>query len=312
MQSCLLSYTEPEGAQQPLLKLILNCFRDGAEHDLKEIYQQVIASRPETKETTIRGRLNENNGKLFRRVARGVYIAIQGPAVAILMHGDAWEMIKDIETESIDAMFADVPYPWLNQHIETGTTRKPDGCLTYDTCELDTTILGEMFRVLKSKKEGIGINGQGVRGGAHLFVFVPAPTEDTWGHIDALIKEAKKVGFVFNKLFIWDKVNIGMGYNGRNRYEGILFMSKGERLMPFDLSVPDVIVARSPSTAKRVHESEKPPELYEQFLRFATRAGDVVLDLFAGSGNIARAALSLGRNCILFEKKQEFIDNISM
>jgi DNA modification methylase len=86
------------------------------------------------------------------------------------------------------------------------------------------------------------------------------------------------------KTYLNSSVNIGMGYNGRNRYEGILFMSKGERLMPFDLSVPDVIVARSPCAAKRIHESEKPPELYEQFLRFATRAGDVVLDLFAGTG----------------------------
>jgi site-specific DNA-methyltransferase (adenine-specific) len=228
------------------------------------------------------------------------------------MHGDAWEKIKDIETESIDAMFADVPYPWLNHHLETGTTRKQDGCLSYDTCELNPAILKEMFRVLKSRKEGIGINGQRIEGGAHLFIFVPAPTDDTWGHIDALIKEARNVGFAFNKLIIWDKVSIGMGYNGRNRYEGILFMSKGERLIPFDLSIPDVITAKVPSAANRIHESEKPPELYEQLLKLSTRAGDVILDIFAGSANIVRAALALGRNCILFEKKQEFIDNISV
>ena len=32
-----------------------------------------------------------------------------------------------------------------------------------------------------------------------------------------------------------------MGYNGQNRYEQIVFLSKGERLMPLDLGVPDVL-----------------------------------------------------------------------
>jgi DNA modification methylase len=311
MQQSLISFSEPESRNQPLLKLILTCFRNNAQRSLKEIYDTVAALRPGTKESTVRGRLNENNGKLFRRIARGVYVAIQGPATAIILEGDAWEKITEIETESMDAIFADHAYPWLNHHIETGTTRKKEGHLSYETRDLDAAILKEMFRVLKSKKEGTGINGQKITGGAHLFLFIPALTEDTWGPVDNLIKEAKKVGFVFNKAFVWDKMTIGMGYNGRNRYEGILFMSKGERLIPFDLSIPDVLTFKRPDPAKRLHESEKPAELYEQFVKFSTQAGDVILDLFAGSAKSAKAALALGRNIILFEKKQEFIDIIS-
>ncbi len=311
MQQLLLNYDESYKGTPPLMNAIINCFRDGAKHGLQEIYSTVAALRPGTKESTIRGRLNENTGKLFQRVARGVYIATKGPTTAIILEGDAWEKISEIETESADALFADPPYPWLNHHIETGTTRKKDGCLSYETRELDAAILKEMFRVLKSRKEGIGINGQKITGGAHLFVFVPAPTGETWNHIDSLIEEAEKIGFKFNKLFIWDKINIGMGYNGRNRYEGILFMSKGERLIPFDLSIPDVITIKRPDPAARLHESEKPTELYEKLIKFSTQAGDVILDLFAGSANVARAALSMGRHCILFEKKHEFIENVS-
>ncbi len=311
MQQLLLNYDESNKDTPPLIRTILNCFRDGAKHRLQEIYSAVTALRPGTKESTIRGRLNENNGKLFQRVTRGVYIAIQGPATAIILEGDAWDKITEIETESIDALFADPPYPWLNHHIETGTTRKKESCLSYETRELDSAILKEMFRVLKSRKEGVGINGQRITGGAHLFIFVPAPTGDTWNHINSLIKEAEKIGFRFNKLIIWDKINIGMGYNGRNQYEGILFMSKGERLIPFDLSIPDVLTVKRPDIAKRVHESEKPAELYKKLIMFSAQAGDVILDLFAGSANITRAALALGVNCILFEKKHEFIEKIS-
>ena len=113
--------------EPPLISMIMGCFRDGTSHALAEIYTDYIAARPETKESTIRGRLNENNGKLFRRVARGVYIAIHGPATAVIFEGDAREKIKDIEPESIDAIYADSPYPWLNKHLEVGTTRKPEG-----------------------------------------------------------------------------------------------------------------------------------------------------------------------------------------
>lgn len=294
-----------------LINTILGCFRDGVAHTLRDIYEQVLRARPGTKESTVRGRLNENNGKLFVRVARGVYIANLGHATAVIFEGDAWEKIKDIETESIDALFADAPYPWLNKHFETGTTRKPDGRLSYDTCEIDPVLLKEMYRVLKSKKIGTGLNGQQTIGGAHMFLFVPALTVGTWDHVNTLIKDAEHMGFVFNKLFIWDKIDIGMGYNGRNRYEALLFMSKGERLMPFDLTIPDVISVKRPDPARRLHESEKPVELYEQLISFSTIAGDVVLDIFAGSANIAKATLAMGRHCILFEKKSEFIDALT-
>nr|WAI02703.1 MAG: site-specific DNA-methyltransferase [Candidatus Methanoperedens sp.] len=294
--------------EPPLISMIMNCFKDGAAHALAELYRTILSLRPETKESTIRGRLNESNGKLFKRVSRGVYIAIHGPATAVILEGDARELIKDIEPESVDAIYADTPYPWLNKHLEVGTTRKPEGKLSYDTCEIDQTLLMEMYRVLKSEKMGTGLNNQPITGGAHMFLFVPALTEDTWTHVNSLIKDAEAIGFVFNKLFLWDKVDIGMGYNGRNRYEGILFLSKGKRVMPFDLSIPDVLTVKRPDPAKSSHESEKPVGLYELLLRFSTTVGDVVLDLFAGSANIARAALPMGRHCILFEKKIEFIE----
>jgi DNA modification methylase len=113
--------------------------------------------------------------------------------------------------------------------------------------------------------------------------------------VNALIKIAEQAGFVFkfNKLFIWDKVNIGMGYNGRDRYEALLLLSKFKCLIPFDLTVPDVLSVKRPDSVKRHHKSEKPVELYEQLFHFSTTAGDVVLDVFAGSSNIAKAPFRL-------------------
>ena len=110
---------------------------------------------------------------------------------------------------------------------------------------------------------------------------------------------ARGAGFVFNKRFIWDKQRMGMGYNGRNRYDQILFLSKGARRMPRDLSIPDVL-AHKIHPKKRIHPAEKPVELIKDLIRFCSEPGEVVLDPFAGSmvTAAARAGLETGRHTV--------------
>jgi site-specific DNA-methyltransferase (adenine-specific) len=135
---------------------------------------------------------------------------------------------------------------------------------------------------------------------------MPALTGEIWVHVNALIKNAEQAGFVFNKPFIWDKVNIGMGCNGRDRYEALILLSKFKRLIPFDLTVTDVLSVKRPDSVKRHHKSEKPVELYEQLFRFSTTAGDVVLDVFAGKREYRKGALSLGKHCIFLKRRLSF------
>jgi hypothetical protein len=56
-----------------------------------------------------------------------------------------------------------------------------------------------------------------------------------------------------------------------------------------DISAPDG------RHSERYHAWEKPLELAERFIRHATRAGDLVLDPFAGTGTFPLAAAKLGR-----------------
>jgi len=72
------------------LKKKLEDFLTDNPSELQEIYNQF----PEEKETTIRGRLNENINRAFRRISRGVYVAQQGEAQALIIEGDSWEKIK--------------------------------------------------------------------------------------------------------------------------------------------------------------------------------------------------------------------------
>lgn len=249
--------------------------------------QDIYAEFKDEKPTTIRGRLNENINRCFRRIARGVYLAVKGEAQALIIEGDCWEKIRDIETGSIDAIITDPPYTCLNHHLATGTTRKKANEWSFRTRDIDEELLKEMHRVLKK--------------GGHFFCFLPADSKDTLRYNYNFIRAALKAGFQFNKRFIWDKVAIGMGYNGRNRHEQVVFLSKGKRHKPYDLSVPDVLTHKRIHPSKRSHEAEKPVKLIKDIMRFCSKENDVVLDTFAGSFSTAKAGLQLNRHTISIE-----------
>lgn len=260
---------------------------------LRELYHAF----PAKPKTTIRGRIYENLGRLFERLDRGVYIATVGDAKCIVIKGDAWEELKNLKDQSFDALLTDHAYPWLNKHFNVWSTKhsRKSG-LSYPTRELDDEIIREFHRVLKPR--------------AHAMFFVPSISSDTKQHLDAFIERLKRNEFKFNKLLIWDKVKIGMGYRGRSRYEGIAFFSKGKCRRPCDSSIPDLISVKRIPTAKRRHESEKPVELIEQLVRFSTNEGEWVIDPFAGSGNVGKACLNLNRNAVLIEIDGRFVRDV--
>lgn len=267
--------------------------REHGEVDLQTIY----AGLPEVKQHTIRARIYENLGGLFRRVKKGVYIAIQDDAACVVVSGDAWEEIRKLPSGSVDAIITDPAYPWMQSHVELHSTTRPRMRWDFEKREIDVDLGLEMYRVLKQ--------------GAHAFFFVPAETRSTKAHVDRFILLLERCGFVFNKRFIWDRILLGMGYNGRARYEGILFMSKGERRMPCDRSVPDVLTEPQLHHVHRAHPTEKPVGLLRKLIRFATESGEVVLDLFAGSGSTGLAALQERRHSILFEKCGKYVEALA-
>jgi len=60
-----------------------------------------------------------------------------------------------------------------------------------------------------------------------------------------------------------------------------------------------------------LHPTQKPVALFEYLIKTYTNEGDIVLDNCAGSGTTGVACKKLGRNFILIEKEQEYIDIIN-
>lgn len=251
--------------------------------------QDLYAEFPEAHEHSIRGRIYENLGKDFKRVGRGLYVAVQGDATCLVVEGDSWEEVKKLDTESIDALITDPSYDWLDKFRDKKTTSWKRMSYQPERRDIDLELGRELYRILRE--------------GAHAFVFVPAETGTTRPHINRMIGTLENCGFVFRKRFIWDKLSIGMGYSGRARHEGIVFLTRGTaKRKPCDLTVGDVIPSRVIDRRRRVHPAEKPLGLMESLIRFSTKVGEVVLDIFGGSCSTGKAAIKIGRNAICVEK----------
>lgn len=59
---------------------------------------------------------------------------------------------------------------------------------------------------------------------------------------------------------------------------------------------------------KNKHPAEKPLNLLEHAIKSTTNPGDIVLDCFSGSGNMAIAAQNVGRRAVLMEIDPKWID----
>jgi site-specific DNA-methyltransferase (adenine-specific) len=200
---------------------------------------------------------------------------------------DALEFLAKVPDETVDVCITDPPYWTLNRWRNMGTTTRMGGHrdkdeqrdeMFYETIDQDYLwrFFLELDRVTK-------LDG-------HLYMMCDdrvAPILLNW------IREAYKHRFGDAHLLIWDKVNQGMGYHYRRRYECIVFawrekregVKAGKRKLA-DLGIPDVL-AHKRITGE--YPTQKPEALVRTFVTQSARKGDVLLDPFAGSGVLGAA-----------------------
>jgi DNA modification methylase len=77
-------------------------------------------------------------------------------------------------------------------------------------------------------------------------------------------------------------------------------------------NVPDVWSIKKISPQKMVHLTEKPVELAARAMKYSSRPGENVLDLFGGSGSTLMAAEQTGRKAFLMELDPLYADVIVM
>jgi site-specific DNA-methyltransferase (adenine-specific) len=209
-----------------------------------------------------------------------------------VFQADAVEWLRAIDDGVIDLCITDPAYESLEKHRKIGTTTRlkhsksssNDWFQIFPNSRFEE-LFTEVYRVLKK--------------GSHFYMFCDQETM----FIAKPIAEA--AGFTLRNALVWDKVTIGMGYGYRRRHEIILYLEKGKRRLN-DLSIPDVL------TCPRVRggrPTEKPVELIQTLVRQSSNHGEMVIDMFCGSGATGAAALLERRRflgCDLSEDSVEY------
>lgn len=72
----------------------------------------------------------------------------------------------------------------------------------------------------------------------------------------------------------------------------------------------DLWLVKRMSGSSYEHPTQKPPQLHEKALRRCTKPGDIILDLFGGSGSLLVACEQLKRSAYLVEREPVFVDLI--
>ncbi|MCX5747688.1 MAG: site-specific DNA-methyltransferase [Proteobacteria bacterium] len=196
-----------------------------------------------------------------------------------LANTDAVTWLKSLPSDSVDLVITDPPYESLEKHRAIGTTTRLKNSKASSNAWFAifpntrfAELFVEIYRVLKRDR--------------HFYLYCDPETMFVAKPI------AEAVGFKFWKPLIWDKVQIGMGYHYRARYECILFFEKGKRKLS-NLGTADIIAH------PRVHggyPAEKPPKVSEVLISQSTVPGEIVIDPFMGSGSVGVAATNLGRH----------------
>ncbi len=109
---------------------------------------------------------------------------------------------------------------------------------------------------------------------------------------------------------VWQKTNpvpFNHNYKPINAWEALVI---GKRPgTPFNGHVVhNVFLCKSPSPQQRIHHTQKPLQLVEEFIKLFSSEGDLVLDPFAGSATTLIAACRLGRRALAFENEVSIYD----
>jgi site-specific DNA-methyltransferase (adenine-specific) len=116
-------------------------------------------------------------------------------------------------------------------------------------------------------------------------------------------------GLAVKNCIVWDKEHRGMGdLSGAYAptHEMVLMGVRGKHVLR--RSRPSDVVRVRRIGTERSHPTEKPVELFTEFVLNSTDLGDSVLDPFMGSGAVGLASIAAGRSFIGIEIEERYFD----
>ncbi|MCL5071027.1 MAG: DNA modification methylase [Actinobacteria bacterium] len=218
-------------------------------------------------------------------------------------------------------VYLDPPYNIsLNYNTGIGTNGKYGGTYTKDNKTYDQyrQFLTDSIKnaLMVAKKD------------SHIFCYCDE------SYIGMLQKIYYSLGIDFKRVCLWIKNNqnvtpqiafnkayepciygtIGSPYLSDNLKNLTEILNKeidtGNRTIDDILDLFNIWLAKRLATSSYEHPTEKPPTLHEKPIRRCTKIGDIIIDLFGGSGSTLIACQQLKRRCVTCEIEPIFCDLI--
>ena len=217
---------------------------------------------------------------------------------------DYKDLLVELKEQNItvDAVITDPPYGVSRKH-QLGFSNMGRAGMDYGEWDYDF-----------DQKEWIRLTAPLIKLGGTIIVF------NDWKNFSYIVEALDEQGFSMKDVIRWVKPN-PMPRNTDRRYVGDFEMAiwavKDGGKWTFNKPEGSAYlrpIYKCPSVpkSKRIHTTQKPLKLIEDILKVHTNEGDVVLDLFTGSGTTAEACLKNNRNFIgseidrtYFEKAME-------
>lgn len=197
---------------------------------------------------------------------------------------DCRDILPQIPSESVDVVFTDPPFnidlkPQRATHDEIDN----DALSPEAFAELIDVTFGEMYRVLRPNRVAwVCCNWQ------------------CYSVFDTVLKQK---GFDIKTCIVWVKQNWGLGNHFRPQHEFIIVAFKGEPPVPKPENAPSNVWYFNRITYT-LHPNEKPIDMIKQALQLYNKAGDLMLDPFAGVFSSCVAAKELDMDYIGCESKE--------
>lgn len=125
----------------------------------------------------------------------------------------------------------------------------------------------------------------------------------TYAQFEAALEE---IGRPVKACIVWDKKSIGLGNQEYRPQHEFIFYCAGKWFG--GRAESDVWTMRREAVQLYVHPTQKPVELIERALENSSKAGDVVIDCFGGSGSTLIACERMSRKARLVELDPKYCD----
>jgi site-specific DNA-methyltransferase (adenine-specific) len=214
--------------------------------------------------------------------------------------GDCLEIMRGIESSSVDAVITDPPY---SSGARTAAEVRGRGGMSrgslWDAKPMPNdrmTSTGFTWMMREIGFECVRI----LKDGGAFLSFID------WRQYPVLCGALESTNLRIQTMVVWDKEVMALGNGFRNQHELIVHASNGVPNV-FDKSVPNVLRVPRISSSD-LHPTEKPVPLLKKLIEVVTDKGGLVFDPFMGSGTTGVACWGLERDFIGCEISPEYYE----